>query len=184
MNIVSLTGSPRENGTTARIARGFTETCRNNGHEVKLYHLNDMNYRGCQGCNRCKVKSPVCVLKDDLTPVLDNIKSCDIAVFASPVYYGDTTGQFKCFIDRTWSFVKPNFTSKLTPGKKALFITAQGFGEEMHRDVTERYTGFLKLYGFEIETIRVTDCSADPDMDVDRFIDKASEIAFSWTGKN
>ena len=97
MKIVGIFGSPRKNGASARIAYGFLETAQEIGAEIKTYYLNGMKFRGCQGCNACKEKSEICIQKDDLTEVLADLKEADVAVFATPVYYWDVTGQFKCF---------------------------------------------------------------------------------------
>ena len=87
MKIVTITGSPRKNGASSRIAEGFSSAAEKMDCEVIRYHLNEMNYRGCQGCNRCKMKSPVCVLNDDLSHLLQDLAEADIAVLASPVYF-------------------------------------------------------------------------------------------------
>ncbi len=171
--VLSILGSPRKKGTSARIAKSFTDTVENLGAEVEEYYLNGMNYKGCQGCEQCHSKLDHCVLKDDLKNVLDGMHSADIILFSTPVYYGDTSGQFKQFFDRTWSLVNydpqadPIASSRLPKGKTAIFILSQGDVAQRHQDIIVRYKPFFDLYGFDLKIIRATGLfSGEPDADV------------------
>jgi len=103
----------------------------------------------------CKTKLGKCVLKDDLAQVLDSIRDADILVMATPTYYADVSGQMKTFIDRTFSYLVPDYMtnsnpSRLSSGKKLVFIQTQGQPEEsMYADVFPRYDFFFKWYGFK-----------------------------------
>lgn len=173
MKVLNILGSPRKRGTTTRIAESFVETARNKGAEVESHYLNGLTYKGCQGCEQCHGKLNECALNDELTPVLEAMRDADITVLSSPVYYGDTSGQFKMFLDRTWSHVEVDyskefpFSSRLSEGKKALFILTQGREEDAHKDVVERYKEFFELYGYELEILRatgLTDGAVDADV--------------------
>lgn len=152
--IVCLFGSPRTKGNSAIIAERFNETAQKLGAEVKSYYLNKLQYRGCQACMGCKTKSDKCVLKDDLTEVLDEVRNTDILVIATPIYYGEVSSQVKAFIDRTFSYFVPDFAtnayrSRLLPGKKMIFIQTQGHPDEKRfEDVFERYAFFFDWHGF------------------------------------
>lgn len=162
MKVVNIVGSPRKRGTSTRIAESFTEVMEKRGAEVEKYYLNGMNYKGCQGCEKCHTDKDRCILKDDLAPVLDAMRSAEVAVFSSPVYYSDVSGQFKLFFDRTWSQVSVDyananpFTSRLPEGKTAVFILTQGDVDEKHGDIIERYRPFFELYGYDLKIIRAT----------------------------
>lgn len=154
MKIVCLLGSPRVKGNSSTIAKHFCSTAENRGAEVKTFALNELKYRGCQGCMKCKTKADRCVLKDDLAEVLDAIREADILLMASPVYYGDISSQLKAFIDRTFSYLTPDYTSnpnpsRLMPGKKLVFILVQG-NPDINRfsDIFPRYDFFFQWYGF------------------------------------
>lgn len=155
MKIVCLLGSPRPKGNTAFLAERFCETARQAGSEVVTFSLNKLNYKGCQGCMTCKTKLDRCVLKDDLEQVLDAVRDADILVMATPVYYGEVTSQMKGFIDRTFSYLKPDYTtnpepSRLKSGKKLVFILSQAQPDEKQfADIFPRYDYFFKWYGFQ-----------------------------------
>ena len=150
MRIICLLGSPRENGNSAAISGRFIKTAESMGAEVETVVLNRLNYRGCQGCMSCKTISDKCVLEDDLDSVLESLKQADIVVMAMPVYCSDVPGQFKCFLDRTFSYLKPDYRtednpSRLPSGKKLVFVITQGAPtEEMFADIPQRYLAFLK----------------------------------------
>lgn len=154
MKIVCLLGSPRSNGNSAIVAKRFCNTAEKLGATVQTFTLNKLNYRGCQACMACKTKLDKCALQDDLTEVLDSVREADVLVIATPTYYGDVSSQLKGFIDRTYSYLVPDFhtksnPSRLSPGKKLVFIQAQGQADATkYADVFPRNGAFFKWYGF------------------------------------
>jgi len=162
MNIVALLGSPRPEGNSAAITRRFMETAGKLGAQTQTYILNDLNFRGCQACMKCKGEMEICAQEDDLTPVLEAVRESDALVMAFPVYSGEVTAPLKAFIDRTYSFLLPDFTtnpnpSRLPSGKKFVFIQVQGDPDETkYTDIFERYGASFKRKGFtEAHLIRV-----------------------------
>lgn len=150
MKIVAVLGSPRPQGNSAALARSLLAAARAQGAEVEEFLLNQMDYRGCQGCRACKIKQDECILEDDLTETLAAVKTADVLVLASPVYYGDISGQLKCFFDRTYSLINPDFSSRVPAGKKAVMVLVQANPEAAQfADIFPRYERWLKLYGFE-----------------------------------
>jgi multimeric flavodoxin WrbA len=188
MKITCLLGSPRQNSNSAAIAARFNQSAESLRAEVETIVLNQLNYRGCQGCLACKTTSDKCVLKDDLSGVLESLKSADIVVMAMPVYCSDVPGQVKCFLDRTFSYLIPNYRtegnpSRLPLGKKLVFIITQGAPmEDMFSDIPQRYTAFLKRsMGFgEAFVIRAVGVGGGGALGVpDQYLQKAEEIARS-----
>ena len=149
MKVSCLIGSPRENSNSAAIAGRFTQTAASLGAKVETVVLNQLAYRGCQGCMACKTRSEKCVLEDDLAGVLESLKQADIVVMALPVYCSDIPGQVKCFVDRTYSYMPAGYMqgapSRVPAGKKLVFIITQGAPvEELFAEVPKRYQDFLK----------------------------------------
>ena len=182
MKVSAILGSPRKEGVTSTIAKTFMAQAKEMGAETNIYFLNYMDFQGCQGCQVCKTKKESCILKDDLTPVLEDLQASDIIVFATPVYFWDVTGQFKSFFDRTWSLVKPDYKTNPSPvripkGKKALLITSQGDVEEKHQEVSKKYAGFLSMYGFDTQTIRAFGMAEVHKDNMDFCLTQAKKIA-------
>ena len=150
MKVVAVLGSPRPQGNSAGLARRFLAAAREQGAEVQEYQLNKMNFQGCQGCLSCKTESEACILEDDLTPVLAAAQAADVVVLASPVYFGDLSGQMKCFFDRTYSYLNPDFSSRVPPSKKAVLVLVQAHPDDRQfADIFPRYERWLKMFGFD-----------------------------------
>ena len=153
--IVCLLGSPRKKGNSAIIAKKFCESAEKLGAQITTFTLNELTYKGCQACMGCRTKSDRCILKDDMIEVLDSIRDADVLLMASPVYFGEVSSQMKGFIDRTCSYLVPDYMTKaqkscLPPGKKMVFILTQGQPDEnMFADIFPRYDFFFQWYGFE-----------------------------------
>ncbi|SMD02788.1 flavodoxin family protein [Sporomusa malonica] len=123
--IVVINGSPREQGSTAALVDEISKGAGNRGAQVKVYNLNSMNIKGCQSCYACKAQGR-CVLQDDMQELYDEIASASGVIFATPVYMWQMTAQLKLAVDRLYAFLKPDYSSYLTPGKKVLLAVTQG----------------------------------------------------------
>jgi multimeric flavodoxin WrbA len=158
MKIVAVLGSPRPQGNSSTLARAFLKAAGERGAEITEYLLSRLDFQGCQGCGACKSKRQTCILEDDLAPVLNAVKEADVLVLASPVYFGDLSGQMKCFFDRTYSFINPDFSCRVPAGKKAVMVLVQANPEEAEfADIFPRYRRWLELYGCDpIRLLRVT----------------------------
>ena len=159
MNILIVQGSPRKNGNSSTLAGIFSDVAERCGATVQRYLLNELDFKPCQACYACKTDLEHCILQDDLTPVLKAFGDCDLVVVATPVYFGDISAQTKAFIDRIFSFVKPNFHERpdpvrFAPGKKMVWIITQESPEGHHDDIFRRYGSLFKDYaGFDIHLI-------------------------------
>ena len=58
---------------------------------TKLIHLYDLDFKGCRSCFGRKTKGGAsygrCAVKDELTPILEEIKKVDAIIMGSPVYF-------------------------------------------------------------------------------------------------
>ncbi len=191
MKVVAVLGSPRLNGNSAFIAAHFLDAAKKQGAETHSFALNTLTFKGCQACRACKKTSEACVLRDDLTEVLEAVRKAEMIVLASPVYFGDVSGQMKLFIDRMYSFLTPDFHSnpkgsRLSPGKIVVFIQTQGLADTLFTDVHPRYTWVLKLIGMEeIHLLRGCDLAKPDDiLKHQEVLKKAEELAAQLMGGN
>jgi len=157
VKVTGVLGSPRSSGVSSTVARRFLEYAAKSGATTGTYNLAGMHYSGCRACERCKIDLKSCALKDDLTPLLRDIHDTDLLLLASPVYYGEVSGQFKTFFDRTFSYFESDFSCRIPAGKKAVIILAQANPDSsMFDDIFPRYKHWLEIYGFSrIELIRM-----------------------------
>jgi len=104
MNAIAINGSPRKNWNTAMLLEKVLEGAASQGAETELVHLYDLDFKGCTSCFSCKLKDGKsygkCAMKDELTPVLDEIADTDMLILGSPIYFGTVTGEMKSFMER------------------------------------------------------------------------------------
>lgn len=135
MKVLAVHGSPIPKGNSSLLSRHFCETAEKKGAQVESFHLNKLNYKGCQGCYTCKSKLDHCVLNDDVTPILEAMPDADVVVLSTPVYMFEMSGQLKLFLDRLFSLAGPNWATdpddiRFPSGKNLVFIQSQEHVEE------------------------------------------------------
>lgn len=109
MNILVVTGSPRKNGNTEIMAEEFARCAIEAGHQVTVRNLSISKVEPCIACQYCFTHDGVCVQKDDMNDILNDLNSADMLVLASPIYWFDVSAQMKCFIDRMYALAKKGF---------------------------------------------------------------------------
>ena len=104
MKVIAVNGSPRKNWNTATLLLKALEGAASQGAETEIFHLYELNYKGCVSCFACKTKNGksygMCAVKDDLTPILKKVTEVDAMILGAPIYYGTVTGEMKSFMER------------------------------------------------------------------------------------
>jgi multimeric flavodoxin WrbA len=118
-NILILSGSPRKNGNTERLASAFADGAAAVGKTVKIIRVAGLKISGCRGCEYCFAHNGVCVQTDDMPPILDKLRRVDALALASPVYYFGVTAQLKLAIDRFFALLQKGMAVK----RAALLMT-------------------------------------------------------------
>lgn len=156
MKIVALLASPRQKGNTAVLMERALKEAEALGAQTEVFNLNKLNMKGCQSCYGCK-RNPSCVIKDDGQSVLEAIAGADGVILATPVYMWDMAGQLKLMIDRLFSFLNTDYSSKLTPGKKVLWTITQGQPDtDKFRHTFEGHAAMMEFLGFGENKLFIT----------------------------
>ncbi len=102
MKMAIFNGTPRKNGNTAEMVKLFAETAEKKGIDVSITMLDPLNFKGCRNCGFCRGKSEgkYCAVEDDMQPLYDIVKDCDVIAIASPIYMWGITAPAKAFMDR------------------------------------------------------------------------------------
>ena len=98
--VLILSTSPRQGGNSDALAASFAEGARSAGHTVSHCSLRDKSLHFCLGCLSCQ-ETRGCVLQDDMAEILSQMRTADVLVFATPIYFYDMSGQMKTLLDRT-----------------------------------------------------------------------------------
>jgi multimeric flavodoxin WrbA len=104
MNVLAINGSPRKKWNTATMLQHALEGAASRGAETGVIHLYDLEFKGCTSCFACKLKGGKsygkCAVQDELTPILEKIEDVDALILGSPIYFGNVTGEMRCFMER------------------------------------------------------------------------------------
>lgn len=136
MKILSLMGSPRKRGNTAKVLEWVEEELSKSGHALERVNVVDYEIHGCLGCGTCQKNFAAsgCVQRDDTETVLRKIIEADTVLYATPLYCWGFTSQMKALIDRQYCLVKgygtENYKSMVEGKNMALLVTCAGPAEE------------------------------------------------------
>ncbi|MGE5397086.1 MAG: flavodoxin family protein [Chitinophagales bacterium] len=153
MKIMAFIGSPRKNGNTDILIEQILQGARTAGAEVKKVYINDLNFKGCQGCRYCKTHDK-CRQEDDMTPLYDEIIQADAIILGSPIYMFNVTGQTKLFLDRWYALIRKDQSLRLPPGKKSILVFTQGNADENAFEYSFSLVSTLfRMSGMDTETL-------------------------------
>ncbi|MCT8977065.1 flavodoxin family protein [Clostridium sp. CX1] len=135
MKIFSVLGSPNKNGNTAVLLKEFLRGVKesHSGVEYSDVFLQEKKISFCSACNSCRKSLNTCVIKDDMQLLYEEVKSSDIVVLATPVYWWNMTAQLKTFIDRLYALKSDDFKGK----EIVLLMTHEGTEEDSGAKVVE-----------------------------------------------
>jgi multimeric flavodoxin WrbA len=149
--VIGIAGSARRNGNSATLMRAVLKGAAEAGADVKEVYLNGLTFKGCQGCFPCSPKG-WCILNDELTPVLEELRNADGWVLASPIYYDSVSGQMKTFFDRCRTFTRDRVTHELKPqleGKRqgVVIVVYEDKARDDYRHEAEKLAHYLAWMG-------------------------------------
>jgi multimeric flavodoxin WrbA len=182
MKITVVLSSPRPLGFGSRIEKSLLGLLGEAGRKAKTYKLNSLTYRGCQACMSCKTTADACVQKDDLTPILEDIRASDVVIVSAPIYMGEVNAQAKGLLDRFYSYLGPDFrtnpkSGRLAPGKKMVFIMTQGNPDEATYSAgLARHKRTFDMCGFT-DVLPVQICGARPGSEAEAGKKAAARLA-------
>jgi multimeric flavodoxin WrbA len=111
MKVLALNGSPRRGGNTELLLEEALKGVRENGGEVKIYHLNYLSLKPCQQCSACD-DTGNCIIGDDMQAIHNDIVTTDRIILASPIFFSSVSAQTKIVIDRCQPFWSQKYLHK------------------------------------------------------------------------
>lgn len=128
--VVILNGSPRKNGNTSALVKSFIKGAESAGNSVKEFFLSDMDIHGCRGCfGGHSSKDCPCVQKDDMVKIYPEVKTADVIILATPLYYWNMSGQLRTAVDRLFALEEGDGNLLRGHNKaSALLMAAEGYG--------------------------------------------------------
>lgn len=102
--IVVITGSPRADGNSFRMAEAFIQAAQAKGHTVERFDAAFLHVEGCQSCGSCYKDGAACCYEDDFNEVAASVLAADMIVFVTPVYWYSLPAKLKAVIDKFMAF--------------------------------------------------------------------------------
>ncbi|MCP4755477.1 MAG: flavodoxin family protein [Proteobacteria bacterium] len=190
MHIIAFNGSPRRKGNTSSLIKAVLEGAASAGAETTEVRLHDIAMKGCMGCLSCREKHGICAQKDELSPYLEAIKTCDGMVVGCPIYMFRVSGQMKLFVDRIYSLSAPKegggYTSMVPAGKTFSMVMSQGAEDPDQYKRSARWLAGMTGSGLGLEEVgRIlhTSSALDPAKDSAQLLEEARSIGRRMLGK-
>ena len=150
MKLIAVLGSARQDSVSGKVAQRIIDGASEQGVETVIYHVNDMELKGCRGCGACRKNGTDCVIQDDMQQYYKDLHTCDVLLVASPNYYSQITGPMITFLNRHYCMSGADSQSRLEPGKKVIGVFSQGAPEEMKR-YDSAYDWYLSCFQRHME---------------------------------
>lgn len=139
--IIAINASPRKMWNTDTLVREAAKGAESEGAEVKIFDLYKLDkFTGCISCFGCKLPEHqgVCIYKDGLAPVLEEIRTADGLILGTPNYLGDVSAGFRALYERlvfqalTYKMEPRSYNQHLIP---VLFIMTSNAAEEYYAPI-------------------------------------------------
>ena len=152
--VIGLVGSPRKGGNTDTLVKAVLAGAAAQEADTEIHYLNDLDIRGCQGCDTCK-ETRACVLDDDMKVLYTAVAEADGIVIGSPIYACYFSAQTKLFVDRLYACFDQNLVSWLPKGKRfALVVTYADQGDAVYDGAVDSLVPVIELTSPEsVETL-------------------------------
>lgn len=145
--ITAITSSGRRGANSTALALVALDAAGAGG--TAHIDLAKLSFLGCTGCAGCRSGAQGCVIKDDLTPVLEQVANAEGLILAAPVYYSYVSGIFKSFLDRWYGFRDGERKLRIPEGRPLLMILAQGHPDPgAYAEMSSSLDKVYAAYGF------------------------------------
>ena len=187
MKIITILGSPRKNGNTAKVLSIFEDKIEKK-HEVERINITQYKVGGCLGCYKCQEKKgePGCVQEDDALTIFEKMIQADAIVYASPLYCWSFTSQIKPLIDRHFCLVTgygtPDHNSLISGKLAALLVTCAGPVEGNCDAIQGIFSGFSDYAKLTAKGNFILPFCTTPDAIGDEGAELAGNLAKAITG--
>ncbi len=131
--VLIVSSSPRKGGNSDTLCNQFRKGAEEAGNRVDTVRLAELKIDYCSACYACKTTGH-CVKRDDMERLLAKMRSADVIVLATPVYFYTMCAQLKTMIDRTLGGAQQSglenkefyFIATAADGKAAMERTIDG----------------------------------------------------------
>ncbi len=176
--VVAIISSPRANGNSAALVDSVIDGAMGLSTNIIVMHsLHTMLIHGCNACMACKTKG-CCVMEDEMTRILDDVKDADGLIISTPVYFNGPCAQYKMFEDRLYSFMAADGSVTLPKGKKAVIIVTCSGPKKEGTKVCDHLASTMEFFGVEVigKIVYTDEGGKKPASKNDKILDEGKEL--------
>lgn len=148
-NILVLTGSPRRNGNSDRLAEAFMKGALSKGHEVHRFDAARQKISGCIACKACWRKDSPCSFQDGFNELAPMLEVADVIVFATPIYWFNFPAQIKAVIDKMNAYLADDCKRPLKIKESLLLVCGGDEGEDIFEGINVTYRQISEYMGWK-----------------------------------
>lgn len=100
MSVLIINGSPRADGTVARILHIIEAEAERRGCTAAFIDAASLSFASCTGCMACRSNGACVLPHDDAHDIAEQVRQCDAIAVGTPVYWGGMSGDLKRLFDR------------------------------------------------------------------------------------
>ncbi|MFT0898364.1 flavodoxin family protein [Candidatus Methanoprimaticola sp. MG2] len=149
--IVAIVTSPHPEGNSASIVDAITDGAMGlSTNLIQLYTLGKSKFiHCCNECGKCK-QTGFCAIEDDMSEVLNAIRTADCVIFSTAVHFNNVSAQYKILEDRMYSFLNSDLSINIKTGKKAIVVVTAAASLENAKVIASHMAASLTMMGFEV----------------------------------
>lgn len=133
MRAMTILGSPRRQGNTAKVLGWIESQFHADGHEVDRANVLDYRVQGCGECMACKQRTiELCSIRDDANELYRRMVAADLVLIAAPIFCWGFPAQIKGLLDRMFCLMDMAGEQPAAPWRagKPMGLLLTGGGEE------------------------------------------------------
>ncbi len=147
-NILVLTGSPRRDGNSNKVAQAFIGGAESRGHCVTRFDAAFKRFSPCIACNRCWSTDEPCVFYDDFNTELNPLlMRADILVIVTPVHWFSMSVSVMLALDKLYAYTR--YEQRKLPISKAMLLMCAADGPDVSRGALITYRRMLDYMEWE-----------------------------------
>ena len=149
--IVVIFSSPRKDGNSCTIGRAVVDGATGfSTNMFKIYRLNRLRFmNGCTHCDKCK-ETGTCVIDDDILPILEDIKTADALIVATPMYFGRANAPYYMLESRLYSLIENVRKASVETRRKFIPIITYDADDEVANSLLRSFNDIFAHLRFEI----------------------------------
>ncbi len=146
--ILVLTGSPRGDGNSNKLAQAFIHGAESRGHNVTRFDAAFKEFSPCVACNRCWSNDAPCVCSDAFNTELDPLlMQSDILTIVAPVHWFSISVSVMLALDKLYAYTR--YEQKTLPISQAMLLMCSADGPAASRGALMTYRLILSYMNWE-----------------------------------